>query len=206
MLLSPLSLTYSPTHPLQLREYELEREFPTGRENKVRGEGSKYNKYNMGGLNNEREAEAKYKYNVGLDDSRRRNEVVEFVPLVPEKKKQEKSEPRIREQIVSNEIPLVSVTNQRVGLGKSSPSKGFRGSSSTRSNYYFRNAKTKLVSSRGYHASTSPKDFLKKRYKSPHLSKATSRIYSKEVVMTMMMQLMIMMTVLLVNIINTIQF
>ena len=137
MLLSPLSLTYSPTHPLQLREYELEREFPTGRENKVRGEGSKYN---MGGLNDK-----KYKYNVGLDDSRRRNEVVEFVPLVPEKKKQ-KSEPRNREQIVSNEIPLVSVTNQRVGLGKSSPSKGFRGSSSTRSNYYFTNAKTKLAS------------------------------------------------------------
>ena len=109
----------------------MEREFPTGRENKVRGEGSKYNKYNMGGLNNEREVEAKYKYNVGLDDSRRRNEVVEFVPLVPEKKKQ-KSELGNREQIVSNEIPLVSVTNRRLGLSKSLPSKGFRGSSSTR--------------------------------------------------------------------------
>jgi len=123
-------------------------------------------KYNMGGLNKEREVEAKYKYNVGLDDSRRRNEVVEFVPLVPEKQKQKSvDQPRNKEQIVSNEIPLVSVTNRQLGLGKSSsPSKGFRGSSSTR----------------GYHASTSPKDFLKKRYKSPHLSKATSRIYSKE--------------------------
>jgi len=149
---------------IKLREYELEREFPTERENKVRGEGSKY-KYNTGGLDDEREVQAKYKYNVGLDDSRMRNEVVEFVPLVPEKKKQKSvHQPRDREHIVSNEIPLVSVTNRRVGLGKSSPSKGFRGSSSRR----------------GYHASTSPKDFLKKRYNSPHLSKATSRIYSKE--------------------------
>ena len=51
------------------------------------------------------------------------------------------------------------------------------------------------MSSRGYHASTSQKDFLKKRYNSPLLSKATSRIYSKEVIMMLMMgmeQMMIM--------------
>ena len=147
MLLPPLT---SPTHLLtllQLREYELEREFPTERENKVRGEGSKY-KYNTGGLDDEREVQAKYKYNVGLDDSRMRNEVVEFVPLVPEKKKQKSvHQPRDREHIVSNEIPLVSVTNRRVGLGKSSPSKGFRGSSSRRSKQLFlRIVKTKPTS------------------------------------------------------------
>ena len=34
-------------------------------------------------------------------------------------------------------------------------------------------------SCRGYLASTSPRDFLKKRYNSPHLSKANSRVYSK---------------------------
>merc|ERR1712181_216557 len=51
---------------IKLREYELEREFPTGRENIVRGEASKYNKYSMGGLNKEeRGVEAKYKYNIG---------------------------------------------------------------------------------------------------------------------------------------------
>ena len=141
-LVAPALLIFASTPPhlltlLQLREYELEREFPTERENKVRGEGSKY-KYNTGGLDDEREVQAKYKYNVGLDDSRMRNEVVEFVPLVPEKKKQKSvHQPRDREHIVSNEIPLVSVTNRRVGLGKSSPSKGFRGSSSRRSKQLF---------------------------------------------------------------------
>ena len=50
------------------------------------------------------------------------------------------------------------------------------------------------MSSRGYHASTSQKDFLKKRYNSPLLSKATSRIYSKEVIMMLMMDMEQMMT------------
>ena len=44
--------------------------------------------------------------------------------------------------------------------------------------------------SRGYHASTSPRDFLKKRYDSPLLSKATKRIYSKEVRLMMMLDIM----------------
>jgi len=142
---------------IKLREYELEREFPTERENKVKSEASKYR---GAGLNSDQ----KYKYNIGLDDTTR-NEVVEFVPLVvPEKTKQKSVDhPRTREHM-SNEIPLVPVTNRRIGLGKSSLSKGFRAASSKR----------------GYHASTSPKDFLKKRYNSPLLSKATSRIYSKE--------------------------
>ena len=73
-------------------------------------------------------------------------------------------------------------------------------------NNYFSNCQnktnlSKFVSCRGYHASTSPKDFLKKRYNSPHLSKATSRIYSKEVMLTMKMQLMmIMITILLTKV------
>ena len=50
------------------------------------------------------------------------------------------------------------------------------------------------MSSRGYHASTSQKDFLKKRYNSPLLSKATSRIYSKEVIMMLMMDMEQMIT------------
>ena len=59
------------------------------------------------------------------------------------------------------------------------------------------------MSCRGYHASTSPKDFLKKRYNSPHLSKATSKIYSKEVMLTMRMQLMMIMITLLLAEKNT---
>ena len=146
----------SPTHPpitltsvsppshlltllLQLREYELEREFPGGRENKVKSGASKYNN----GLDDQ-----KYKYNIGLDDSGLSNEVVEFVPLiVPEKKKQKsvahpekrehKSVAHSRKSVshhLSNEIPLLPVSNRRIDFGKSSPSKGFRGSSSTRFN------------------------------------------------------------------------
>ena len=59
-----------------------------------------------------------------------------------------------------------------------------------------------LKTSRGYHASTSQKDFLKKRYNSPLLSKATSRIFSKVIMiitMNKMVQIMIFkITVLLV--------
>ena len=82
----------------------MEREFPSESENKVKSKA------------------AKYKYNIGLDDAVRRNEVVEFVPLNSEKKKKEQ---------LSNKIPLLSVGNQQIG--KTLPSKGFRGSSSIRS-------------------------------------------------------------------------
>jgi len=143
---------------VKLREYELEREFPSERENKVKSGASKYNN----GLDDQ-----KYKYNIGLDDSGLSNEVVEFVPLIVPEKKKQKSVAHPEKSVshhMSNEIPLLPVSNRRIDFGKSSPSKGFRGSSSTR----------------GYHASTSQKDFLKKRYNSPLLSKATSRIYSKE--------------------------
>jgi len=161
---------------VKLREYELEREFPSERENKVKIGDSKYNgneKYNIGRNNQKNKyntgiEEEKYKYSIGLNEPRTRNEVVEFVPLlVPEKKKKQKSfniHPTRKREHMSNEIPLLPVTNRGIGLAKSSPSKGFRGSSSTR----------------GYHASTSPTDFLKKRYHSPLLSEATSRIFSKE--------------------------
>ena len=110
---------------IQLREYELEREFPTERENKVKSEASKYR---GAGLDNDQ----KYKYNIGLDETSR-NEVVEFVPLVVPEKTKQIDHPRTREHM-SNEIPLVPVTNRRIGLGKSSLSKGFRAASSKRFN------------------------------------------------------------------------
>jgi len=128
---------------VKLREYALERDFTSESENKVESKG------------------AKYEYSFGLNQPHKRDEVVEFVPIVPEITVKPK-----KTELISNEIPPapVLVAKRRIGLSKSFPSKGFRSSSSTR----------------GYLASTSPRDFLKKRYNSPHLSKANSRVYSKE--------------------------
>ena len=89
------------------------------------------------------------------------NDVIEFVPV----EKGEKLSAKI--PLVSNEIPAqtvsspqYSVKNKRNFLG-SKPSKGFRS----------------LTSLTGYHASTSPENFFKKKYVSEHLNKAEKRIF-----------------------------
>ena len=89
------------------------------------------------------------------------NDVIEFVPV----EKGEKLSPK--SPVVSNEIsapavssPQFSVKNKRNFLG-SKPSKGFRS----------------LSSLTGYHASTSPENFFKKKYVSEHLNKAEKRIF-----------------------------
>ena len=89
------------------------------------------------------------------------NDVIEFVPV----EKGEKLSAKI--PLVSNEIsaqpvssPQFSVKNKRNFLG-SKPSKGFRS----------------LSSLTGYHASTSPENFFKKKYVSEHLNKAEKRIF-----------------------------
>ena len=102
-----------PTYfPPQLREYALERDFTSESENKVKSKGTKY------------------EYSFGIDQPRKRDEVVEFVPIVPEKREKMR-----KTELISNEIPTapIFVAKRRVGLGKSFPSKGFRSSSSTRS-------------------------------------------------------------------------
>ena len=110
-----IALLIFPPHlslPPQLREYALERDFTSESENKVKSKG------------------AKYEYSFGLDQPRKKDEVVEFVPIVPEKTEEPK-----KTELISNEIPPapVFVAKKRIGLSKSFPSKGFRSSSSTRS-------------------------------------------------------------------------
>ena len=109
-----IALLIFPPHlsPPQLREYALERDFTSESENKVKSKGTKY------------------EYSFGIDQPRKRDEVVEFVPIVPEKREK----PR-KTELISNEIPPapVFVAKRRIGLSKSFPSKGFRSSSSTRS-------------------------------------------------------------------------
>ena len=74
----------------------------------------------------------------------------------------------LKSEIVSNEIPIpekpssYSHKKRKVGLFGSKPSSGFRSSSSLG----------------GYHASTSPENFFKKKYKSAHLKKAQRRVVS----------------------------
>ena len=102
-----------PTYlPPQLREYALERDFTSESENKVKSKGTKY------------------EYSFGIDQPRKRDEVVEFVPIVPEKREKMR-----KTELISNEIPTapIFVAKRRISLSKPFPSKGFRSSSSTRS-------------------------------------------------------------------------
>ena len=110
--------------------------------------------------------EAKFQYDILKTETvtakeKMDNDVIEFVPV----EKGEKLSTKI--PLVSNEItaqpvssPQYSVKNTRNFLG-SKPSKGFRS----------------LSSLTGYHASTSPENFFKKKYVSEHLNKAEKRIF-----------------------------
>ena len=112
--------------------------------------------------------EAKFQYDILKTETatakeKMDNDVIEFVPV----EKGEKLSADI--PLVSNEIsaqpvssPQYSVKNKnkRNFLG-SKPSKGFRS----------------LSSLTGYHASTSPENFFKKKYVSEHLNKAEKRIF-----------------------------
>jgi len=124
-----------------------------------------------------------FEYNV-LDDNPADQVPIEFVPMetttrkaaaatregkkVLSNKTGETTKTGQTNKARSNDIPVSSrkrVTKKKLKLGGGIVSKGFRGSTSA---------------SRGYHASTSPNTFLKKRYSSAFLDEAQSRIYPIE--------------------------
>jgi len=90
------------------------------------------------------------------------DDVIEFVPVKKESKKVNDYE------IISNDItpeaissPNYSVMKKKINLLGSSPSKGFR-------------SQTSIT---GYHASTSPENFFKKKYSSEHLNKVQEKVF-----------------------------
>ena len=106
-----------------------------------------------------------FKYDV-IDAAKKRDQdILESVlvePITPKTQTMQNS-------ILSNEIPVLDITTprhsyrkSRVGLFGSKQSPGFRSASSVT----------------GYHASTSPENFLKKKYKSKYLKKAQQKIHS----------------------------
>lgn len=108
-----------------------------------------------------------YKYSVSAVDSQPEEGILEFVPVSESRRGSPTEADTI---ILSNEIPVYPPaqppsstprTRNRVRTLGGRLKKGFRSSSSVR----------------GYHASTSPDQFLKKRYSSAVLSKAQSRLF-----------------------------
>ena len=100
--------------------------------------------------------------NTAKNADARSNDVIEFVPVEKEAKKVKEYE------IISNDItpeaissPKFSVRKKKINLLGSSPSKGFR-------------SKTSIT---GYHASTSPENFFKKKYSSEHLNKVQEKVF-----------------------------
>ena len=105
----------------------------------------------------------KFKYNVSDKTNMKAEDIVEFIPLHTKgKEKNQQSE------IISNVIPLQETKGnyrnkkKKVTLFGAKPAKGFRSFSSRT----------------GYHASTSPENFLKKKYESEHLRKAQRKVFS----------------------------
>ena len=149
----PTLAVYSLT---KLREYSLQQEYELG-------DGPK--EPEAVPLTQEK-LEKKFQYNIlktETDTAKDKvdNDVIEFVPV-----KEEKLSNKI--PIVSNDIspqaissPQYSLKKKKINFVGSKPTKGFRSFSSLS----------------GYHASTSPENFFKKKYASEHLNKAEKKIF-----------------------------
>eukprot|EP00090_Calanus_glacialis_P017072 TRINITY_DN26679_c0_g1_i1.p1 TRINITY_DN26679_c0_g1~~TRINITY_DN26679_c0_g1_i1.p1 ORF type:complete len:480 (+),score=134.20 TRINITY_DN26679_c0_g1_i1:27-1466(+) len=103
----------------------------------------------------------KFRYNVSDKSDVETQDIIEFVPVqTMQKEKKQQSD------IVSNEIPLPEKHSRskkkKVTLYGAKPSAGF----------------TSFSSRNGYHASTSPENFFKKKYESEYLSKAQRKVFS----------------------------
>ena len=105
-----------------------------------------------------------YSFSFINEDKVKTKDTIDFIPVTS--KDNEKSQ---HSDNFSNEIPQAVKTShynykkKKVGLFGSQPSSGFRSSTSLT----------------GYHASTSPENFFKKKYTSAHLKKAQRRVKSE---------------------------
>ena len=139
------------------QEYQLNKKNDVTKENEVRQEGSKEPL---------KSPEKKFEYNILQTETdtakdRSDNDVIEFVPV--EEEKLAKQIPIISNDIKPQAIssPQFSLKKKKMNFVGSKPSKGFRS----------------LSSLTGYHASTSPENFFKKKYASEHLKKAEKKIF-----------------------------
>ena len=94
---------------------------------------------------------SKYRYDVINKDKNKTEDILDFVPITSKDKKDN--------QIVPHNSSSYQHKKRKVGLLGSKPSRGFRSSSS-----------------QGYHSSTSQDNFLKKKYVSARVDKATRRV------------------------------
>jgi len=94
---------------------------------------------------------SKYRYDVINKDKNKTEDILDFVPITSKDKKDK--------QIVPHTSSSYQHKKRKVGLLGSKPSRGFRSSSS-----------------QGYHSSTSQDNFLKKKYVSARVDKATRRV------------------------------
>ena len=139
------------------QEYQLNKKNDVTKENEVKKEGSKKPL---------KSPEKKFEYNILQTETdtakdRSDNDVIEFVPV--EEEKLAKQIPIISNDIKPQAIssPQFSLKKKKMNFVGSKPSKGFRS----------------LSSLTGYHASTSPENFFKKKYASEHLKKAEKKIF-----------------------------
>ena len=135
-----------------MREYSLDHNFETSSSTK------KYEETTTKTTSTTSRSDTKFKYDIVDDDEknavdRKDDSELEFVPVKQEKKY----------EIMTNEISPLAVSafnKKKLNMFGSKPSKGFRSSSSL-----------------GYHASTSPDNFFKKKYSSEHLDKVQERVF-----------------------------
>ena len=141
---------------------------------------------------NSRKKGSKYQYEVL--DGRHSEETLEFVPVEVTKASKQASVARREKKVIeekkvdsimSNQIPWYSSSNApahgktRLSLGGTRVSHGFRSPTSAR--WGLGDNHNHILAHRGYHASTSPDSFLKKRYSSALLDQAQSRVFSGKV-------------------------
>jgi len=162
----PILAVYSLT---KLREYSLEQDFEKTDTKKEYHHVSSTTHKPKSEMINTRDFDS-FKYDTvdastSKDNLIQSNDIIEFIPVEKKVKKTSKYE------IVSNDItpeaislssPKFSYNNNDFKISRGSkPSKGFRSFSSVS----------------GYHASTSPDNFFKKKYSSEHLRKAEEPVF-----------------------------
>ena len=96
----------------------------------------------------------KYRYDVINENSKKPDDILNFIPITSKAKKDKQN------AVLANLQHKSQHKKRKVGLLGSKPSRGFRSSTSLK----------------GYYSSTSPDNFFKKKYESALVDKATRRI------------------------------
>jgi len=138
----------------KLREYTLHEKEDDAISETAKNINTTVKDVNVENVNSQSKQRNKYRYDVINKDSNKTEDILDFVPIT-RKDKQTANVPDLPHKSSSYQHK-----KRKVGLLGSKPSRGFRSYSSQQ----------------GYHSSTSPDNFLKKKYVSAMVDQATRRV------------------------------